>query len=207
MARTCMAASQTASLIFIDDGSSRMNSEVYTQTFWLLQWNALKLIGWSFNMQQHNKGQRGKTEGCRPAKQTLSWRNGIFTFWRGNSTSSWGAERKKMDHLCQWSRTSLKRGLMNSVLTCLDGFQLVRTDGSALGMWRNCWDETPTSVTPSKLKWSQPRTDLPDCRAYGICRRCTTVVSYLLYLASLIMLWLFYYNFYCSFMSFVLYWI
>ncbi len=59
MAWACMAASGTGSLIFIDDvtddGSSRMNSEVYRNILSAnLQRNAFKLIGRKFIMQQDN---------------------------------------------------------------------------------------------------------------------------------------------------------
>ena len=59
MAWACMAASGTGSLIFIDDvtddGSSRMNSEVYRNTLSAsLRRNALKLMGRKFIMQQDN---------------------------------------------------------------------------------------------------------------------------------------------------------
>ena len=56
MALACMAGSGTGSLIFIDDvtndGSSRMNSEVYRNILSAyVQENASKLIRWRFTMQ------------------------------------------------------------------------------------------------------------------------------------------------------------
>ena len=62
MAWACMAASGTGSFIFIDDvtddGSSRMNSEVYRNILSAnLRRNAFKLIGRRFIMQQDNDQQ------------------------------------------------------------------------------------------------------------------------------------------------------
>ena len=59
MAWACTASSGTGSLVFIDDmtedGSSRMNSEVYRNILSVhIQPNSTKLIGWHFTVQMDN---------------------------------------------------------------------------------------------------------------------------------------------------------